>query len=264
MATTLAAKGSNTGAKERNNGDRRGSKREWHRPKLARPLNKLGGKEKPSQNSEMGGQLVRTIKSPRNKRFDSNTSAKHRTRAHKAEAKNKLRTQTVTAIAQPKKSQWQNKTREKTKGPTLLSTTSKHHWELREKKVHQPKVQRNTSYVDKTTKVLGAKLEQLDRKTQGQGERETLKKEGPEETGPTHPKPKPRQVPKEGTQSRQTDHRDKEQQEDKVTKSHRLHPKVALQWWSFSGAHKRLQPTTLHRPSRRRKSSRSRRCPKTT
>ena len=82
--------------------------------------------------------------------------------------------------------------------------------------------------MDKTTKVLGTEIEQLDRKMQGQGERETLKKEGPEETGPPHPKPKPRQAPKEGTQSRQTDHRDKERQEEKVTKSCRLHPKVAL------------------------------------
>ena len=95
----------------------RGSKREWHRPKLARPTNKPDGKEKPSRNSEMDGQCVRTIKPPRNKRFDSSASAKHRTRAH-------------------------------------------HHWELREKNVHQPRVQRNTSYIDKTAKVVGADLEQ--------------------------------------------------------------------------------------------------------
>ena len=125
----------------------RGSKREWHRPKLARPMNKPDGKEKPSRNSEMEGQRVRTIKPPRTKCLiaapvQSITQECRRPKPKQSAHLNRHRDRTVKEESVTKK---QKKNRE---DPTLLSTTRKNHWEQREKNVHQLKAQRNTSYID--------------------------------------------------------------------------------------------------------------------
>ena len=106
------------------------------------------------------------------------------------------------------------------------------------------------------------RAEQLDRKTQGQEERDPPKEGRTRRNRTTTPQTQASTSAK-GRDPCKADHRDKERQEDKVTKSRRLHPKVALRRWSFRGAHRRLRPTTLHRRSGCRKSSCNRRCPNT-
>ena len=108
--------------------------------------------------------------------------------------------------------------------------------------------------MDKTTKVVGDELEQLGRKRQGQGDRDPPK-EGRTRRNRTATPQTQASTSAKGRYPVEADHRDKERQEDKVTKSYRLYPKVALRRRSFSGTHRRLRPTTLHRPRGCRKSS---------
>ena len=223
MATILAAKVHNTGAKERNNSDRK-RKQKRMAPAKASAANEQTRRKRKTKPKLGNGRTVcprHKTTQKQNVRQQRQCKASHKSAEGRSQKQAAHLNHHHNHTAREESVTKQNQRKNKRPNPALnyqqalLGTERKERPPAKSPKEYQLHGQNHQG--------CRRRAEQLDRKTQGQEERDPPKEGRTRRNRTTTPQTQASTSAK-GRDPCKADHRDKERQEDKVTKSRRLHP----------------------------------------